>query len=158
MSPAEISEHVEQFVKEYISSWEDYFIVEVIVKRGSNKITVLLDADHGVNIDKCAELNRALHKHTEEDQLFGTEDFAIEVSSAGIDRPLTLLRQYKKNIGRNVKIILNDQSIKEGKLVSADEQGVDIEKSQKKKNKNDKKEVINFPFTEIRQVKVLVSF
>lgn len=43
----------------------------------------------------------------------------MEVSSPGVDEPLTLVRQYKKNIGRNIEIIFNDETKTEGKLIAA---------------------------------------
>lgn len=158
MSQIQVSEMIEQFINEYIDQWDDIFLVEVTVKKGSNKTIVLLDGDHGLNIDKCAEVNRALYKYVEEQNLFGEENFSIEVSSPGIDKPLKLLRQYKKNIGRKVQVTLNDESVMEGQLLTVDDDEISIGIEPTKKNKKTEKQITNIPFSEIRQVKVLVSF
>ena len=86
---------------------EDVFLVELKVSPGNN-LKVFLDADKGVTIDTCISINRALYKKIEEDDLFPNGDFSLEVSSPGVDEPLKLHRQYKKNIGRNVEVVMND--------------------------------------------------
>src|SRR6185312_11595217 len=100
---------IEEFVKQIIKNSENLFLVEVKSAPG-NKITVLLDGDNGITIDNCTSVNKALYKFIEETALFGNNNFSLEVSSFGVDRPLKLLRQYKKNISRTVEVVLNDGS------------------------------------------------
>ncbi len=69
---------------------------------------VFIDGDQGISIEKCVMYNRALYKRLEEMQFFPDGDFSLEVSSPGLDEPLKLLRQYKKNVGRLVEIVLQD--------------------------------------------------
>ena len=94
---------------------EDVFLVEVKVNPGNN-IIVFLDADNGVTIEKCIQINRALYKQIEEAGLFPNGDFSLEVSSPGVDEPLKLHRQYKKNIGRKVEVTMNDETKKARKI------------------------------------------
>lgn len=131
-----------------------YFLVEVRILPVNN-IQLFIDGDEGVTIDRCVALNRALYKQLEEDDLFSGADFSLEVSSPGLDEPLKLLRQYQKNIGRNVEIILKDGARKEGKLESATTQGIVIEEKIGKK-----KEVVryNFLFENIKTTKIQVVF
>ena len=84
-------------------------------------------------------------------------DFSLEVSSPGIDEPLKLLRQYHKNIGRNVEVITNDGNKQEGKLISVNEDAITIEYTEGK----NKKAVIknsNIDLTDIKQTRVQIKF
>ncbi len=103
-----------------------YFLVEVRILPVNN-VQLFIDGDLGVTIDRCVALNRALYKQLEEGSLFSGADFSLEVSSPGLDEPLKLLRQYQKNIGRNVEVVLKDGFKKEGKLESATDQVIIIE-------------------------------
>jgi len=141
----------------------DYFLVELRVKPGNN-IQVILDADSGVSIDKCVAYNRRLYKQIEEAGIFPDGDFALEVSSAGVDEPLKMDRQYRKNIGRQVEVVLKDGTRKEGTLNEVSETGLVLEEIKGKgpsgKPSGKKKEVIihNIPFTDIKTTKVQVVF
>jgi len=135
---------------------DSYFLVEVRIKP-TNNIKVFLDGDQGISIEKCVQYNRALYKQLEESGLFPGDDFSLEVSSPGLDEPLKLLRQYKKNIGRQVEILLQDGNKKEGRLLEVAEDGIIVEET---KGKNKKKEVINhtFLFENIKTAKIQVVF
>lgn len=149
---------IENFLNRYISKWPDIFLVDLRMVHGANKITVLLDGDSGINIDKCAEVNRALYKFVEEDNVFNGENFSMEVSSPGIDRPLKLLRQYARNVGRNIEVTKKDMTKVTGKLLKAGESEVCIEREVKQTKKQTEKIEVNIPFSDISQVKVLVTF
>ncbi|HMI78644.1 MAG TPA: hypothetical protein VK484_07610 [Ferruginibacter sp.] len=135
---------------------DDIFLVSIKIKP-TNNIKIYLDADGGLGIEKCIKINRALYKIMEEMGMYPDGDFSLEVSSPGIDEPLKLLRQYKKNIGRNVEVITNDEAKKEGKLTAVTEETINIEytegKGKKAITKND--EII---FTDIKQTRVQVKF
>ena len=96
---------------------DDIFLVSIKIKP-TNNIKIYLDADGGLGIEKCIRINRALYRIMEEMGMYPDGDFSLEVSSPGVDEPLKLLRQYKKNAGRNVEVILNDDSRKEGVLLT----------------------------------------
>ncbi len=133
-----------------------YFLVEVRIKP-TNNIKVFLDGDQGISIEKCVQYNRALYKKLEESGLFPGDDFSLEVSSPGLDEPLKSLRQYKKNIGRQVEILLQDGSKKEGRLIEVSEDGIIMEET---KGRNKKKEVIShaFLFDNIKTTKIQIVF
>lgn len=90
-----------------------YFLVEVKISPG-NDIKLFVDGEDGITIDKCVSLNRALHKQLEEKEMFPNNDFSLEVSSPGLGEPLKLFRQYQKNLGRNVEVVLVDGTKWEG--------------------------------------------
>ena len=131
-----------------------YFLVEVRILP-INNIQLFIDGDQGITIDKCVALNRSLYKQLEESPLFGGADFSLEVSSPGLDEPLKLPRQFQKNLGRHVEVVLKDGTKKEGKLQSATDQGIVVEEKVGKK-----KEVLqhNFLFENIKTTKIQVVF
>ena len=149
-------EKIEEFVKDFIAESKDLFLVDIKIAPG-NKVIVLLDGDEGVTIDNCTAINKALYKFIEENAVFGDSNFSLEVSSPGLDEPLKLFRQYKKNVGRFVDITLNDGSKKEGKLIGATEDGVVIEtETGKGKKKETKQESVLFD--QIKNTKIQVKF
>jgi len=147
---------IEDFVKNHIKKSEDLFLVDIKSAPGNN-ITVLLDGDHGVTIDNCTEINKALYKFIEETELFGDANFSLEVSSSGVDRPLQLLRQYNKNIGRKVEVSMNDGTKLEGILTQVDKENITIEEKTGKGNKMSMKST-TILFNQIKHTTVLITF
>ena len=147
---------IEEFVKGFIEDKKELFLVEVKIAPG-NKVTVLLDGDKGITIDDCTVINKALYKFIEEKEVFGISNFSLEVSSFGVDRPLQLLRQFKKNIGRNVEVVMNDGTKAEGTLKDANENEIIIEQQTGKGNKMTKK-MATILFNQIKHTTVLITF
>ena len=147
---------VESLVQNLLAGDPDYFLVDIRIKP-TNNVKVFIDGDQGISIEKCVQYNRALYKKLEESGLFPGGDFSLEVSSPGLDEPLKLLRQYRKNIGRQVELVLQDGTKKEGRLVEVSEDGIIVEET---RGKNKKKEVINhtFLFDNIKTTKIQVVF
>ncbi|KYG76286.1 ribosome maturation factor RimP [Roseivirga ehrenbergii] len=137
---------------------ESYFIVDVIVKgvSGKTKILVLLDSDSGFNIDDCADLSRAISNEMEAEAIMD-DPYILEVSSPGLDHPLKLKRQYQKNVGRELKLVLTDSSIVKGKLIEVCENTIKFEKEVKEKKKIGS-ELVEINFDTIEKANVLVSF
>lgn len=157
MAQEKIVSEIIGFVENFIQKWPEVFVLETTIS-ATHKVTVLLDADNGMNIERCAEVNRALYKFVEEQQFFENQNFSMEVSSPGIDRPLTERRQFRKNIGRNIDVQKEDGTRLKGRLKGVTEEEISLEKEEKKKKKQSEPEIITIPFKEIRQVKVLVTF
>ena len=137
---------------------ESYFIVDVIVKgvSGKTKILVLLDSDSGFNIDDCADLSRAISNEMEAEAIMD-DPYILEVSSPGLDHPLKLKRQYQKNVGRDLKLTLTDNTIVKGKLIEVCENTIKFEKEVKEKKKIGS-ELVEINFDTIEKANVLVSF
>src|SRR4026207_2448444 len=121
---------IETKIDQLLAEMPGYFLVEVSI-RPTNNIKVFVDADQGAAIDQLSRINRALYKWVEEN-LFPNGDFSIEVSSPGLDEPLKLDRQYLKNIGRAVEIVLKNGLKNEGKLISVSENEIVIEEEKGK--------------------------
>ena len=147
---------IEEKVNALLANHPSHFLVEIRIKP-TNNVKVFVDADEGVILSDLIEYNRKLYRQLEESSLFPDGDFSLEVSSPGLDEPLKLLRQYKKNIGRFVEITLKDSTKKEGKLVEATEDGIVIEtETGKGKKKETKQESILFD--QIKNTKIQVKF
>lgn len=147
---------IEQMIQDLLASDTAYFLVEIKIKP-TNNVKVFLDGDQGVTIEKCISWNRALYRKIEETNLFPNGDFSLEVSSPGVDEPLKLYRQYKKNTGRPVEVILKDGMKVTGKMIDVQEDAITVEET---KGKNKKKEVINhvFLFDNIKSTKIQTVF
>ncbi|MFN3387077.1 MAG: ribosome maturation factor RimP [Candidatus Thermochlorobacter sp.] len=91
------------------------YLVEFVMRNvnGRDIVELYVDTDTGITIDDCARLTRAmleaLETDTEAQEIFG-KNLRLEISSPGISRPLVLVRQYKKNIGRRLRIEFVDAS------------------------------------------------
>ena len=147
---------VEQMVDAILGDQQEYFLVEVKIRPTSN-IKVFLDGDKGISIERCVSYNRQLYRMIEDSGLFPSDDFSLEVSSPGLDEPLKLFRQYRKNIGRKVEVLLKDGIKTEGVLKQASEEAITVEET---RGKNKKREIIehNFPFDSIKSTKIQIVF
>ena len=147
---------LEHKVEALISTEPDLFLVEVRIKP-TNNIKVFIDGDQGVSIDKLVRYNRSLYKQIEEEKMFPNDDFALEVSSPGLDEPLKLNRQYQKNIGRYVEVIVEEGTKTEGKLLSATETELIVEEE---KGKGKKKEIVQhiIALANIKTTKIQIKF
>ena len=147
---------IEQKVMALIDPDPENFLVEVRIRPGNN-IKVFVDADRGISIDKLAQYNRALYRQIEESRLFPNNDFSLEISSPGLDEPIKLHRQYLKNIGRYVEVILKEGMKREGKLVNVTDGEILIE--EEKGNKK-KKEIIrhSLSYDDIKTTKIQIKF
>jgi len=132
----------------------DIFICSVKMKPVNN-IKVFLDADGGLPIEKIAKLNRRLNALIEEAQLFPEGDYSLEVSSPGIDEPLTQLRQYKKNIGRKLLVTPNEGTEVLGTIMDVTDEKLVLEVPVGKKKETVTTEI---PFADIKQAVVQISF
>lgn len=153
----DIKDFVEKAALESLKD-ESYFIVDVLVKglTSKSKILVLLDSDNGVNIDECADLSRAIGMKMELEEVFD-DPFVLEVSSPGLDHPLKFKRQYQKNVGRELKLVMLDGTIEKGKLIEVGETSIKFEKEIKEKKKT-ATELVEIAFDSIDKANVLVSF
>jgi len=147
---------IEALVTKLLLETEDLFLVSINIKP-TNNIKVFIDADGGLNIDKCVKINRAMYRTIEEEGWYLDGNFSLEVSSPGIDEPLKLIRQYKKNISRTVEVTLKEDTKLEGKLLTVTEEGITIEYTEGKNKKAVliTKEIL---FSSIKQTIVLIVF
>jgi len=144
-----------QFLVEEVLS-DDQFIVEITVGL-ANEISVSVDSDAGISVGECVQISRHIEGSLDRE----TEDFSLEVTSPGLLLPLKVLRQYLKNIGREVEVVTKTGEKQKGNLKSADSEGFEIEN--KAKEKVDGKMVettksLTYLFDQIKTVKIIISF
>lgn len=130
----------------------DRFVIETKVSPGNN-ITVTIDGDTGVTIDDCIILSKTIESSLDRD----AEDFELRVTSFGADSPLKLLRQYPKNIGRQLQVLLSDDQTVQGVLRTVADDAIVLEPLPGKK-KAAPPDPVTIPFADIRQAKVILSF
>lgn len=143
-------------VEELLADDPAIFLVEVWIKP-TNNIRVMLDADAGLPIERCVSINRRLYKRLEEAGLYPDGNFSLEVSSPGLDEPLKLHRQYVKNTGRDIEVLLISGDLLEGALTAVAEDAIEVAET---RGKNKKKEVIahRIPFSDIKSTKIKIKF
>jgi ribosome maturation factor RimP len=144
----------EQVVKvvEEILEGTDKFLVEAIIQTG-NRVTVFFDGDNGVSIADCQKLSRMIEEKLDND----TADYDLTVSSAGMDRPIKLLRQYKKRIGKALEVNLLSGERKSGILVRADEKSIELEHPVKNPKKEDAKPNSVIELEKIKSAKIIIT-
>jgi ribosome maturation factor RimP len=137
--------------------FQDCFLVSLEQK--NKNIQVFIDADSGVNFEKCQKISRYLESVFDEKAWFG-EDYVLEVSSPGIDRPLIFPRQFIKNKGRELQVKLTDGSEIKGTIVEADEHSVTLTREEiKKEGKKKIKETIETQllYNTIKDAKIVIK-
>ncbi|HLT71876.1 MAG TPA: hypothetical protein VKZ75_04465 [Cyclobacteriaceae bacterium] len=136
---------------------ESQFIVDVKLssRKGPKKLLVIVDGDEGVSIDDCAAISRGLSKALDDAGML-EDQYLLEVSTPGVDQPLTLERQYRKHVGRRLKVTTGGVT-HEGLLESLNRDGIVLTGSSGKGKSAEawRKEI---PFSGIEKAFVLVSF
>lgn len=135
------------------------FVVDLTIS-ATNVIHVELDKHEGnVAINDCMSVSRNVEHNLDREK----EDFELHVSSAGLDKPLRVHAQFVKNIGRNVKVVLLNGTKMEGILKEVSDKSIVLETSRMEKLENKKKkelivELHEFPFEQIKETKIVISF
>jgi ribosome maturation factor RimP len=135
------------------------FVVELNISV-NNIIQVELDKQEGnVSINDCMSVSRNVEHNLDRE----AEDFELQVSSAGLDKPFRVLAQYTKNIGREVKVVLLNGKKLEGTLKAANDQEITLETSKMEKPEGKKKKELIveqhvFPMDQIKETKIVISF
>ncbi len=103
MNP-DITENIKELAAP-LAEEKNLFLVDVELKTGGGtEVWVYLDGeDRGVNLDECADISRELGFLIDAHELLD-DKYRLNVSSPGLSRPLTDIRQYKKNIERTIKV------------------------------------------------------
>jgi len=131
------------------------FLVDIAIKPG-NKIVILIDNENGVSISDCVKVSRHVEHNLDREK----EDFELQVSSPGADQPFKVYKQYLKHLGKNVKVVADDGTLIEGKLLSVNEDGIELEPTTDKKNKKKQEQITNkhFNFNQIKETRGVISF
>ncbi|MFD2598856.1 ribosome assembly cofactor RimP [Sphingobacterium corticis] len=152
----QVEQRVRELVEEKIADRDDLFIVRIKMQK-NGVLSILVDGDQGLPIEDCAQISRHVGYHLEEENVLD-QAYRLEVSSPGVDFPLEMLRQYQKNIGRQVKVTTQDDVKQEGELLSASDAAIELSVKVKEKGKKAQQETRQIPFENIKETKVLISF
>jgi len=150
-------EKVKQLLDEGLEQYPSLFLIDLKID-DSNKIIVTLDGDNGVQLQDCIDISRIVENNLDREE----QDFALEVASAGVSSPLKLVRQYKKNIGRTLKIKTEATTI-EALLVDATDENITVEWSSREPKKIGKgKETVLYnekiAYGDIKEAVVTITF
>ena len=150
-------EYIEKLVTDKLQN-TDYYLIDVIVSV-DNDIKVEVDNDDGVSIDDCAMLSRYIEEHLDRE----AEDYSLEVGSSGITEPFKVLRQYQKNVGNEVEMMLKNGTKLTGTLVEATEESVTIAVKRKEQKVDAKRKAVllfhlTYKYEDIKYTKYLIKF
>lgn len=151
-------EKVKDLLSKALEEYPALFLIDLNFSE-TNKISVVLDGDTGVNLQDCININKFLDSGLEGEEV----EFSIEVASAGLSTPLKLVRQYKKNIGRTLKVKTITQGDLEGVVATADDEGVTLSWSAREpkeigKGKITVQKTLKISYTDIKEAVVIISF
>jgi ribosome maturation factor RimP len=112
-------------------------------------LRVAVDKDGGVTMDDIAEATRAVSTALDSRDLMGERTYTLEVSSPGVDRPLTLPRHWRRNAGRLVKVSLHEGEPVTGRITTSDDDAavLDVEGTEHR-----------VPFDQVSKAKIQVEF
>lgn len=138
---------------------ERLFIVDLTIST-TNVIRLELDkTEGGVSIEDCMSVSRNIEHNLDRE----AADFELHVSSAGLDKPLRVLAQYVKNIGRGLDVKLKSKEKISGTLTAVDENGITLQREEKKAVEGKKKKELvviedKIAFSDINEAKIVISF
>ncbi|MUP44537.1 ribosome assembly cofactor RimP [Gramella sp. BOM4] len=152
-----LKEKVEKLASKVFEENKSLFLISLEVNSG-NHIKVVLDGDQGVSVNDCITVSRAIEHNLDREE----EDFSLEVTSAGVSEPLLMLRQYKKNIGRRLKVKTENDKF-EGDLEAADDNEIKLSWKAREpkpvgKGKHTVEKEVVLPYSEIVEAKVKITF
>ena len=149
---------VEQLVHEFLETRKDLYLVDLKISAGDD-ITVILDGDEGLSLQDCLDASRAIEFNLDREE----HDFSLQVMSPGLSEPLKLPRQFKKNMGREIEVLLNSDEKIQGEVVAVDDEKVTLVLRYRRpkligKGKEDVVENKEIPYTDIKKALVVIKF
>jgi len=146
----QISEHITPALHK-----AGYFLEDVnLVSPGQHRIvTVIVDGESALNLDQVTVASKLVSELLDEATFMGETPFTLEVTSPGIDRPLTLPRHFAKNVDRLLKVTKTDGVVITGRILSNTENDVTLSVTEKK----DVKEVV-ISLADIKRAQVEIEF
>ena len=145
-------QHIIEHLLEGILAGKDIFLVSVTVDT-NNPIHVHIDTPEGISIDECVRVSRELEEKLDRDR----EDFALEVSSPGLDSPFRVIEQYQKNVGKKISVVKTDGEKLDGVLKKTMENGIALEFSRGRKDQSKDPELLERSFREIKSAMVSIQ-
>ena len=150
-------EKVEKLLSDALAEKPSVFLIDLQITEGY-KIIVTLDGDNGVTLQDCIDISRAIEHNLDREE----HDFSLEVASGGVSTPLKLVRQYKKNVGRTLKV-KTATGVIEARLAEAHDSHIVLEWEAREPKKVGKgKETVSkrleLPYADIVEAVVTITF
>ena len=150
-------EKVEELLSDALAEKPSVFLIDLQITEGY-KIIVTLDGDNGVTLQDCIDISRAIEHNLDREE----HDFSLEVASGGVSTPLKLVRQYKKNVGRTLKV-KTATGVIEARLAEAHDSHIVLEWEAREPKKVGKgKETVSkrleLPYADIVEAVVTITF
>ena len=150
-------EKVEKLLEDALVEKPSLFLINMTISE-TNQIQVVIDGDTGVSVQDCIDVSRAIEHNLDREE----EDFSLEVHSAGVSEPLTMVRQYKKNIGRSLQLKTEEGTI-EGEVTAATDEAVTLQWKAREpkpvgKGKVTVQKEAKVPYNDIVEAKVMIKF
>lgn len=154
----EFRKRIEELLNEFLETRQDLFLIDLKFSTGDD-ITVILDGDNGVTLQDCLDASRAVEFNMDREE----HDFSLQVMSAGLSEPLSTPRQFNKNLGREIEVMLEDSSKIEGELSKVDDEKITLVLRYRKpkeigKGKVDAEEEKEIFYSEIKKALVVIKF
>ncbi|MBR5103445.1 MAG: ribosome assembly cofactor RimP [Bacteroidales bacterium] len=152
-----ISEIIDAIDSEIVA--RGLYIIEVTVSK-DNDVEVTIESEEGkVELEDCVAISRFFETKFDRE----TEDYSLTVTSAGLDQPFKVLRQYLKAVGKKVEVQLRGGKKMVAVLEAADEESITLKYSQKeavegKKKKEIVEHVDRFTMDQVNSVRPFVEF
>lgn len=149
-----------ELIDERINELDNGLFVVSLKISPKNSIVVELDKhEGGVSVKDCVSVSRNIEHNLDREE----EDFELSVTSAGLDKGLRVFPQYKKNIGREVEVKLQEGADIKGKMIDATEEQIVVQTTRKEKVEGKKKKEIIvedhvLPMSNIKETKIVISF
>jgi ribosome maturation factor RimP len=146
----QISEHITPALHK-----AGYFLEDVnLVSPGQHRIvTVIVDGESALNLDQVTVASKLVSELLDEATFMGETPFTLEVTSPGIDRPLTLPRHFAKNVDRLLKVTKSDGDVVTGRILSNTESDVTLSVTEKKDDKE-----VTISLGDIKRAQVEIEF
>ena len=150
------SEKVASLLSVALENFPDIFLVDFKVS-ADNSIKIILDGDKDVNVKDCINISREIEGSLDRE----VEDFSLEVASAGVGSALKFPRQYYKNIGRKLEVVLTDGALVSGELTKVEDQQIELQWKQREPKPIGKGKITiikkkTFRYESINRAKVII--
>ena len=150
-------EKISSLLEEGLQQKPSLFLVDLTIT-DAFKVIITLDGDNGVNLQDCIDVSRVIENNVDREE----QDYSLEVASAGVSSPLKMVRQYRKNIGRTLKVKTATETL-EAKLEDANDESITLSWTAREPKKIGKgKETVvhqrEIPYSEIKEAIVTIIF
>ena len=152
-----LRETIEKIIGNYLEK-NDLFLVDIVISN-DNDIEVSIDSLRGVSIDNCTDVSRLIENSFDRND----EDFSLTVTSAGLDQPLKVAKQYDKFTGKEVEVIFKSGVKLIATLTGYKDQNIQLAYSKMEKVEDKKRKVKTeykewYPLDTIKATKPFINF